>query len=75
MKFAIRVEEILARTVIVEAEDLEEAIEKVEDACNCDEIYLDADDFFERNVQPSENFKDGIVPDGRDVSFYEHLKG
>ena len=74
MKFAIRVEEILARTVIVEAYDLEEAIEKAEDACNCDEICLGVDDFFERNVHPSEIFKGGIVPDGRDVSFYEHLK-
>lgn len=74
MKFAIRIEEILARTVIVEADDLEEAIEKVEEACNCDEIYLDADDFFERSVHPSENFDGGIVLDGRDVSFYEHLK-
>ena len=74
MKFAIRVEEILARTVIVEAYDLEDAIYKVEEACNCDEICLDVDDFFERNVHPSESFKDGIVSDGRDVSFYEHLK-
>lgn len=76
MKFAIRVEEILGRTVIVEAEDIEEAIERVEEACNNDKIFLDGmDDFVERNVYPSDNFKNGIVPEDRDVSFYEHLKG
>lgn len=75
MKYAIRVEEVIGRTIIVEAEDLEEAIEKVEDACNNDEILLDGmEDFVERNVYPSNNFNNGIVPDGKDVSFYEHLK-
>jgi hypothetical protein len=75
MKFAIRVEEVIGRTIIVEAEDIEEAIERVEEACNNDEIFLDGiEDFVERNVYPSDNFKNGIVPDGRDVSFYEHLK-
>ena len=75
MKFAIRVEEVIGRTVIVEAEDIEEAIERVEEACNNDEIFLDGmEDFVERNVYPSNNFKNGIVPDGKDVSFYEHLK-
>lgn len=74
MKFAIRIEEIIGRTVIVEAEDLYEAIEKVENAANDDELILDGmEDFLERNVRPSDNFKNGIVPDGTDVSFYEHL--
>lgn len=76
MKFAIRVEEIIGRTVIVEAEDIEEAIERVEEACNNDEIFLDGiEDFVERNVHPSNSFENGIVPEDRDVSFYEHLKG
>ena len=75
MKFAIRVEEVIGRTIIVEADDLEEAIEKVEEAANNDEIFLDGiEDFVERIVKPSDNFKDGIVPDGTNVSFYEHLK-
>lgn len=75
MKFAIRVEEIIGRTIIVEAEDLEEAIERVEEAANNDEIFLDGiEDFVERIVKPSDNFKDGVVPDGVNVSFYEHLK-
>ncbi|MEE1303137.1 MAG: DpnD/PcfM family protein [Bacteroidales bacterium] len=76
MKFAIRVEEVIGRTIIVEAKDLEEAIDRVEEACNNDDIFLDGiEDFVERNVYPSDSFKNGIVPDGRDVSFYEHLKG
>lgn len=75
MKFAIRIEEVIGKTIIVEAEDVYEAIEKVEDACNNEDILIDSiDDFVERNVKPSEFFKDGIVPDGKDVSFYEHLK-
>lgn len=75
MKFAIRVEEIIGKTVIVEAEDIEEAIERVEEACNNDEIFLDGiEDFVERNVYPSNNFKNGVVPEDRYVSFYEHLK-
>ena len=74
MKYAIRIEEIIAKTVIVEADDLDEAIEKVEAACNDDIIFLDGiEDFVERNVFPSEYFKNGIVSDERDVSYYEHL--
>lgn len=74
MKFAIRVEEVIGRTIIVEADDLEEAIERVEEAANNDEIFLDGiEDFVERIVKPSDNFKGGIVPDGANVSFYEHL--
>lgn len=74
MKFAIRIEEIIGRTIIVEAEDLEQATERVEEACNNDEIFLDGiEDFVERKVYPSDNFTNGIVPEGKDVSFYEHL--
>ena len=75
MKFAIRVEEVIGKTIIVEANTLDEAIEKVEEACDNDDIFLDGmEDFVERNVYPSDTFKDGIVTDDRDVSFYEHLK-
>lgn len=75
MKYAIRVEEIIGRTIIVEAKDLYDAIEKVEDACNNDDIFLDGvEDFVGRNVYPSDSFRNGIVTDDMDVSFYEHLK-
>lgn len=73
-KFGISVREILKRTVIVEAENLEEAIAKVENAVSRDEILLDADDYDERNISPSEYWKDGKIPEGEDVSFYSHLE-
>ena len=75
MKYAIRVEEIIGRTIIVEAENLDDAIEMVEDAANNDVILLDGmEDFLEREVKPSDVFEGGVVPDGRDVSYYEHLR-
>lgn len=74
MKYAIRVEEVIGRTVIVEADDLIEAIETVEAAASNGDLLLNgAEDFVERKVEPSDIFKDGIVPPDRDVSYYEHL--
>lgn len=74
MKYAIRVEETIGRTIIVEAENLDDAIKKVENAANNDVILLDGiEDFVEREIKPSDVFEGGIVPNGRDVSYYEHL--
>ncbi len=72
-RYGISVREILKRTVIVEAENLEEAIQKVEDAVKHDEIILDVDDYDDREIVPSEYWKNGIVPDGKDVSYYWQL--
>ena len=72
-QFGISVREILTRTVIVEAENLEDAIQKVQDAIKREEIILDVDDCGSREIVPSENFHDGKVPDGKDVSFYWHI--
>lgn len=72
-KYGISVREILKRTVIVEAENLEEAIQKVYEAVERDEIILDVDDYDDREIIPSEYWKDGKVPDGEDVSFYWHI--
>lgn len=72
-KYGISVREILKRTVIVEAESLEEAIEKVEEAVERDEINLDVDDYDDREIVPSEYWEDGKVPDGEDVSFYWYI--
>ena len=69
-KYGISVREILMRTVIVEAENLEEAIQKVEDAVERDEIILDVDDYDDREIVPSEYWEGGKVPEGEDVSFY-----
>ncbi len=74
-KYGISVREILKRTVIVEAENLEEALQKVEDAVERDEIILDVDDYDDREIVPSEYFGNGTgeIPDGEDVSYYWQL--
>lgn len=72
-QYGISVREILKRTVIVEAENLEEAIQKVEESVNREEIILDYDDYDDREIVPSEYFEGGKVPDGEDVSFYWHI--
>lgn len=74
-RYGVSVREILKRTVIVEADNIEEAIQKVEDAVKHEEIILDADDYDGREIVPSENFEKGKVPDDEDVSFYWHLGG
>lgn len=72
-QYGISVREILKRTVIVEAESLEEAMQKVEAAVERDEIILEVDDYAEREIVPSEYFEGGKVPEGKDVSFYWHI--
>ena len=72
-KYGISVREILKRTVIVKAESLEEAIQKVEAAVEREEIILDVDDYDDREIIPSEYFEGGKVPEGKDVSFYWHI--
>jgi len=73
-RYGISVREILKRTVIVEAENLQEAIQKVEDAVERDEIILDVDDYDDREIVPSEYWEDGKVPGGEDVSYYWQLE-
>lgn len=63
-QYRITVREILKRTVIVEA------MQKVEAAVKRDEIILDADDYDNREIVPSEYFEGGKVPEDKDVSFY-----
>lgn len=72
-RFGIKVEEFLRRTVIVEAEDLHEAMEKVREAVWSGDITLDADDYADREIEPSDNWEGGVIPDGADVSYYWHL--
>ena len=72
-QYGISVREILKRTVIVEAENLEEAIRKVENAVEREEIILDVDDYDDREIVPSEHFEGGKVPEDKDVSFYWHI--
>ncbi len=74
-KYGISVREILKRTVIAEAESIEEAVRKVEAAVERDEIILDVDDYDDREIVPSEYWEEGRIPDGEDVSCYWQLKG
>lgn len=74
-RYGISVREILKRTVIVEAENLKEAIRKVEEAVEREEIILDVDDYDDREIIPSEYFGNGSgeVSEDEDVSFYWHI--
>ena len=74
-KYGISVREILKRTVIVEAENIDEALQKVNDAYKQDKIVLDMDDYDETEIEPSPYFGNGSgkVSEGEDVSFYWHI--
>lgn len=50
MKFFIKVKEVYQQTFAVEAESLEEAMEKINDAANEGTIYLDYDSFVNREL-------------------------
>lgn len=68
--YGISVREILKRTVIVEAENLEEAIQKVEDAVKQEKIILSVDDYDDREIVPYEYWEDGEVPVGENIAPY-----
>ena len=72
--YGISVKEILKRTVIVEAENVEDAVRKAEEAVECEEVILDVDDFDDREIVPSEYWEGGRIPDGEDVSCYWRLE-
>ncbi len=74
-RYGISVREILKRTVIVEAENVEKAVQKVEEAVERDEVLLDVDDYDDRKIVPSEYWEGGRIPDGEDVSCYWQLEG
>ena len=50
-QFKVEITEILQRTVVVEAEDEYDALDKAEDMCNKSEIILVADDFVDRDIK------------------------
>ncbi len=57
--YGISVKEILKRTVIVEAENVEDAVRKAEEAVECEEVILDVDDYDDREIVPSEYWGGG----------------
>lgn len=74
IKYGISVRESLHKTVIVEANNIEEAIIKVEKAVERGEIILDVDDYVGCDIFPSEYWEDGIVPEDENVNYYWHLE-
>lgn len=63
-QYGISVRGILKRTVIVEAENIDEAIQKVEEVGR-EEIILGVDDYDDREIMPTEYWDGGKVPDGK----------
>ncbi|MEH2932126.1 DpnD/PcfM family protein [Candidatus Ventrimonas sp. KK005] len=72
-KYGISVIEFLKRTVIVEAENLEEAILRVEEEVEKGNIILTDDDYSDREIVPSNYWDGGRVPEGADVGYYWHI--
>lgn len=54
-KFNIEIQEVLKRTVEIEADSLWEATEIAEEMYNNEEIVLDADDFAYMDIQEAKN--------------------
>ena len=71
--YAITIRETISRTVIVEAEDLTEAVQRTEDAVNDGTICLNCEDCFNREVDAADWSKDGTIPKDSNVEYYEHL--
>ena len=57
--YGISVKEILKRTVIVEAENVEDAVRKAEEAVECEDVLLGWDYFDDREIVPSEYWGGG----------------
>lgn len=73
MEYAINIKETLSRTIIVEADDLCEALQSVEDAANKGKITLTCDDSFDRDIAPAEWSDEGVIPDSSSTDYYEHM--
>ena len=76
MKYAVKIVETLERTVIVDAEDFNDAAQKVCDAYHerGSEIILDADDFSEVDFVESATFgKNPIAEDDERLELFTKL--
>ena len=73
--YAITVREILEKTVCVEAEDLDKAIDKVESVYDNEQIVLDAENLSETEFVPScYASENGIVTDEMMDDYKEHYQ-
>ena len=73
-KYAVDVEEILRRTVIVEAESIEEAMDIVAEAIAYSRLVLTSADYCDREITLSDYWDGGKVPSDEDVSRFYHLE-
>jgi hypothetical protein len=75
-RYAVEVKEILKRTIIVKAENRDEALRKVEDAYDDEYIVLDSEDYDDTEIELSPYFGGGSgeVSEKEDVSKYEYLE-
>lgn len=62
--FYISVTETLNRVVAVEAEDLDEAFEKIEEACNAGIVDLTSKDFVRREFENETDVTEELITDG-----------
>lgn len=53
-KIYVTITETLERTIVIEAPDEEQAIEKAEELCNAGTVELDSMDFVEREIKVSD---------------------
>ena len=65
--------EILAKTIIDEADTYEEAEEKIRAAVDDYRIVLDMEDYDESEIRPSLTFGKQAISDGEDISYCEML--
>lgn len=72
-RYGISIKEILKKTIIVEAENLEQAIYKTENAIEKGIIEFDFDDFDDREIEASKYWDNGKIPEDEDVSFFWSL--
>lgn len=73
-KYAVRIEEILAKTIIVEATNYDEACDKVGEAYHEGRIELDYGCFYDVGFGYS-HWGSNAISENNDVSYYEHLDG
>lgn len=76
-QIAVTYRETLSRTFIVSSDrpiTPDEAIEKIRGMVDDGEIVLDCEDTPESEIDVSDTFPNGIVPEDRDVSYYEQVK-
>ena len=72
MKYAVRIEEILSKTVIVEEDDWESARDRVADIYKSAGIILTSDNFVDAEIDSSDYFgKEPISDDNEDLKYFQ----